>query len=307
MDPMALTELREIMFDLLGPELRPDNKAEFEAEWARLHRKAAQLGLEVLDCEEAGLSYAAGARRPGDWPTLARAHYGILDILQDEVPCELLAHVRAFATRARLLDAEGFGQDLLVAAAHDRTAASALVRFAIYELIRLNLWLFTWDRPRIEAIGAMAEIDVEAQRILQHRLGDPMTYDPSARPLVVLVAEALIELVEIAREKEELLVVGGANLRLFYDGLTEATRLARELNAPDAHIVRNDYAEHVGDDRLESLMLSERYPRVLRSQQAVDTRRSRLLARVREGTIVRRGVRVVDVVREVYLGIEGWK
>lgn len=231
MDPMALTELREIMFDLLGPELRPESKAEFEAEWGRLHRKAAQLGLEVLDCEERGLSYAAGARRPGDWPTLARAHYGILDLLHDEIPSELLVHFRAFAARARLLDAEGFGQDLLVAAAHDRTASSALVRFAIYELIRLNLWLLTWDRPGFEALGAMAEIDVKAQRILQHRLGDPMTYDPSVRPLVVLVAEALFELVKIAREKkEDLLVKGGTNLRDFYEGLTEAARLARELS-----------------------------------------------------------------------------
>lgn len=305
MDLMALPELRQILFELMGPALRPDEADEFDAEWARLHRKAARLGLEVLECEDAGVSYAAAARRPGDWPILARAHYGIFDLLQDEVPRELLAHLRVALERARALDREGFGQDLLVVAAHDRTAASAVVRFAIYQIVRLNLWLLTWDLPRLEAVGAMAEIDREAQRILDRRLGESSTFHPSARPLVVLIAEALTELVRVAQDKEEWIIAGGAALRSFHEGLTDAARLARDLCAADADILRNEYAEHVYDERLESIMLAERHPRVLRSQQAVDTRRCRLLEAVRSGRVVRRRMRFVDVVRDVYLGIGG--
>ena len=78
MDVLKAPELLTILHDVLGPE----HAATLETEWPRFWRQAARLGLEVLECEDAQIPYAEGARRPGDWPILARTHYGGLDILQ---------------------------------------------------------------------------------------------------------------------------------------------------------------------------------------------------------------------------------
>ena len=302
MDVLKAPELLTILQDLLGPE----HTAALETEWPRFWRQAAKLGLEVLECEDAQIAYAEGARRPGDWPTLARTHYGVLDILHVELPGDSLENVQEMLERARVLDMQGFGQDLLFASAHERTPESALIRFGMFQLIRVNLWLQTWGAPRIEALGAMSHLDIEAQRILMRRLHDPEMYQAEVRPLFVLVAEAFQKLTKTAIKLESHVHAGGRAFNDYISGLTEAAARARKLGPADAAILRNDYADHVDELKLGSKLLAERHPGILPSEGAIDTRRSRLLRVLKNQAEPKKiGTRIVDLTRDVYSRKEG--
>lgn len=284
-----------VVGEMLGPEF-----GVLDIDWRRIRLRAARLGIEILECEDAGISYAAAARRPGDWPMLAQTHYGMLDVLQYEVPAEHLDAVLAMLERARALDARGFGQELLLASAHERTAESALIRFFIYEVIRINMWLLSWDSPQLEALGAMVRIDAEAQRIFEMRLRESWTYHDETRPLVVLVAETFQELAEVGRQLISDAAAAGGEHTEYILGLTRATGLARRLGAADAAVLRNEYAARVGEEKLDSTRLAERHPTLLRNAQATDTRRSRLVTAIREERPPRVRKRFVDLTRQVY-------
>lgn len=135
-------------------------------------------------------------------------------------------------------------------------------------------------RPRIEALVAMAKIDVEAHRILQRRLGDPMIYDPSVRPLVVLVAEALARTHESRARKGGTARSGWLRAPVFlrrpHQGCAPRQVTARPRCPHLAERVRQARRRRA----LESVMLGERHP-------GCSTRRCRLLAPLPEGPVAR--------------------
>ena len=269
-----------------------------EAALPELELQAARLGMEVLHVEGSGVDFSEAVDRPADWPLMSRVHHGLLDILQLEMPPEAQAILSTVIANCEYWDGIEDLRRLIVcrAANDDDRADCALARFALYQIIRLNLWAASWDAPEVEALGCMAQLDREAEGRLRERLSQQELFDEDVRPLHVLVADALCHLLqhfEVIRDETRTL---GPDLARLIEGLINATGLARQLGAADAAILRNDYAKHIGGTTLGSVQLSEQHPLVLPTQGAVDTRRARLKSKLPEPPRVR--TRLLDLFRD---------
>jgi hypothetical protein len=294
----VLQGVRDQFLSFYPDHVRPD----VEAALPELEIQAARLGMEVLHAERSGVSFAEAVRRPGDWPLMARVHFGILDFLQFELPRDLAKVVRVVFGRVQAWDGLEDLRRLAVchAALHRGRADSALARFALYEAIRLNLWLLSWDEPAAESLGCMTQLDRDAEAVLRDRLVQDEMFDEEVRPLHVLVADAASRLqVRFEEARAALAAETPEIIEFVTETLCRATAEARCLNAADAATLRNEYAGCVGDVPLESLLLSERHPQVLPSAEAVDMRRSRLRKKLGRGGRVR--TRVIDVLRSAAL------
>lgn len=294
----VLQDLRDQLLSFYPDHVRPD----VEAALPELELQAARLGMEVLHAERSGVSYAEAARRPGDWPLMARVHYGILDFLQFEIPRDLTEVVRVVFGRVQAWDGLEDLRRLAVchAALHSNRADAALVRLMLYQAMRFNLWLITWDDSTPEALGCMTQIDLDAEAVLRDRLAQDEMFDEDVRPLHVLVADAVYSLQARFDEARARFAAEAPEIIEFVsETLYRATEEARGLNAADAATLRNEYAGCIGDVRLESLLLSERHPHLLPSPEAVDMRRSRLRKKLKAGGRVR--TRVIDVLRSAAL------
>lgn len=268
-----------------------------EAAIPELELQVARLAMEVVHVERIGVAYSEAVHRPADWPLMARVHHGLLDILQMEMPPEaqsVMTSVIANCEREEVV--EDLRRLIVYRAADNETqAGSSLARFALYQIIRLNLWAASWDTPEVEALGCLARLDREAESRLRERLRQQEIFDEDIRPLHILVADALnhlLEHFEAIRDETRTMSPELANL---IAGLIDATSLARQLGAADAAILRNEYAEHVGGTTLGSVQLSEQHPLTLPTQGAVDARRSRLRSRLPKKPRVR--TRLVDLFR----------
>lgn len=234
---------------------------------------------------------------------MGRVHFGILDFLQYEIPYDLAEVVRDIfghvETWAGLEDLRRFA--VCHAALRPDHAEGVLMRFLLYEAIRLNLWLVTWDDPAPEALGFMTQLDRDAEAVLRDRIHQDDMFDEDVRPLHVLVTDAACRLQAQFEEARAALAKDVPEVVEFVtETLCRATAEARRLAAADAAELRNDYAGCIGDLHLDSLLLSERHPRLLPSPEPVDMRRSRLRKRLKGGG-GRVRTRVIDVLRSAVL------
>ncbi len=288
-------ELRELVFSVARTAAPDISRAQFERAWEEALHDAMQLGLEVLKVERRGLSYAAAANHLGGWILLPRVHFGIFDLLQFEIPRHAHDGLRAYFEMARSLDEEGVGQELLFLLARGTGVLSACVRYLLYTAVRVNLWLITWHAPKVEAIGAMADLDVRAEDLIRKRLADATSYAAEVRPFTLVVAEALLELGKAIEQREESLVGVCIEERKHLATVTKLAAAARAYTAGDAAITRNTYAGSLSNgERLPAAMLTQRHPLSLTSEGATNVRKSRL--RPPSASVVR----CVDLVREVY-------
>ena len=160
--------------------------------------EAAQLAMEVLHGERSGVEFSETVDRPADWPLMSRVQYGLLDILPLEMLREAQAILSTVIANCERWDGIEDLRRLIVcrAANDDDRTESALARFTLYQIIRLNLWAASWDTPEVEALGCMATLDREAEGRLRERLRQQELFDENIRPLHVLVADALCHLLE---------------------------------------------------------------------------------------------------------------
>ncbi len=178
--PVRLGGLVWQMTSLISPSLRDQLLALYpeavresvEAVLPELELLAARLSMEVLDVELNGVPYAEAVHRAGDWPLMARLHHGLVDILQLELPPNLQS---ILVSALKNVDQWDGVEDLrrLVAcraAVNDHSLEAALARFALYQPIRLNLWVLYWDLPEVEALGCMKQLDCESEALLRQRL-----------------------------------------------------------------------------------------------------------------------------------------
>ena len=230
--------LQDVRYQLLS--FYPDHvRPEVEAALPELELQAARLGMEVLHAERSGVAYAEAVRRPGDWPLMARVHFGILDFLQFEIPRDLAEAVRVVFGRVQAWDGLEDLRRLAVchAALHSGRADAAFVRFMLYQAMRLNLWIITWDEPAAEALGCMTQIDRDAEAILRDRLVQDEMFGEEVRPLHVLVADAAVSLRARFEEARARLADEVPEVIEFVtETLCRATDEARRLNAADPHV-----------------------------------------------------------------------
>ena len=269
-------------------------RSQIECEMPSIALHTTQLALEVVAAETSGLSFLAAVQRPR-YPLMARIHFGLLDIMQTELPRELRQGVRDLLDRAAQGEFDPVRRLLFEVARRRSDPEAALARFLLFQAVRLNLYLATWDAPHLEAWGSLRRVERMAQRIVGELLEVDAMFDPDVRPLHVLVKEALIH---VAIDAARIEVALRENVPAFMDKmalLTEAHRVVRELDAKDAAVFRPGItAEKLGSQRI-----ADRYPHWFRSANAVDQQRSRFRKTFNpEQPPVSEGNRLVDVIRE---------
>jgi len=276
---LALSRYGEELLELYPSDLRADMAEALQ----ELLSDAAVLSREVDDAERRGIAFAQAVRNAGEFPRMARVHFGAIDLLQTEFADDERATLHEIVDRASSSDADAVRRHWFVVAAEDEPSRSGpLMRFLLYQAVRLNVWVLTWaEGAPLEAAGAFRELDERAERQLRERLAMDEMQDPAVRPLRVLVAQAVEHLSVIWDQRKRNL--GGERpeaVELFH-GLTRAAQVARNLNAGDAALVRNELEGANGGAQLGSRELAERNP-ALKSQNATDQRRRRLLASLRD-------------------------
>ncbi|RMH40228.1 MAG: hypothetical protein D6689_14390 [Deltaproteobacteria bacterium] len=279
-------------------ELYPtDLRGELADELDDVVRDAMALAREVDRAERDGVAFADAAQQPERFPLMARVHHGAIELLQTELAPGERAALAPIVARASGVEAEALRRAWFALAADERAALSApLMRFLLYQAVRLNVWVLTWSGGApLEATGALREFDARAEDMLRARLDMTAMRDPAVRPLRVLVAEALEQLAAIWERRREELRAGSADSARLVAGLVDAAQVARDLGASDAVLVRNELAGATGGDQLGSRDLAARSP-ACASQNAVDQRRRRLLDRLRRGDRPRpSGTRLIDL------------
>ena len=290
----ALDALLSVYPDTVRPEIEegiPD-----------LLRMAERLGLEVLQAEADGLTFAEAVRRPRDFPLMGRVHYGVIDIFQFELPTDLVAVFREMCRRARLLDASDLGRYMFAAAAvQDRSKDRAAMRFLIYECVRANAWALTFDSPHAEALGCFRDLDEVAEADLRKRLRAAAMFADDIRPIPILVAEAVEFLATEATARLACIKEAGTHELIFdaLDTVLAQAKAAREMATPRAAVLRNHYAGDVGDEPVALIELADRQPLAFPSHGAAKQTSKRMNDETDRGQVMtHRRKRLIDIIRE---------
>lgn len=267
-----------------------------------LRVSAVALGFEVLRAERSGLSYADAARTPG-FTLMAQVHFGTIDLLQYELPREFRELVPEIVRRAQGLPvAEVDRLVFTIAGASNVAVESALMRFLLYQALRLGVWVMTWpvrEAAELEATGVLLEIDIEAESRLRNRLGMSAMHHSDVRPQVVLLGELFELLGESLRRHRNLIAKEGGPFLEYMHGMIHATRIARRLDAADAVLLRNEIDAAMQRDALQLLPLVERHALALPSVDAAKQRRRRLHKKLTDGDLNPARPRLIDLLHDV--------
>lgn len=290
----ALDALLQVYPDAIRPQIEegiPD-----------IMRMAERLGLEVLQAEADGLSFADAVRRPRDFPLMGRVHYGVIDIFQYELPTDLVRIFRDMCQRARRFDGGELGRYMFAAAAvRDGSKDRAALRFLIYEGVRAIAWALTFDTPHAEALGCYRDLDEVSETDLRKRLRAAAMFCDDIRPIAVLVTEAVEFLIKETADRLRLLQHPLTHQQLFdrIDTILAQAKAARKTSAPRAAILRNGYATEVGDETVALIELAERQPLSFPTHEAARQTSKRLKDEVATGRVLpHRRLRLIDVLRE---------
>jgi len=296
----AIAAYGERLLDLFPDEVR----AELGEALVELSGDATVLAREVAECERDELAFAEAARLFEQFPTMARVHFGMLDLLQLDLPRQQRDLARELAARAQQPAGDELRRNWFLAAARDDEntddVVAGLMRFLLYQAVRMNVWVLTWDDGApLEAAGVMRELDNLAEANLRRRLDMVEMRDPGVRPLTVLVAEAVEGVSRAWDQRRADLARSRPETVEQFHALTEASAVARRLGSGDAALLRNEIEGVTGGRKLDSRPLAERSPLALPSQNATDQRRKRLLAKLeREEVPEAKGERLVDLMRQ---------
>lgn len=291
----ALSTAAEVLLSLYPEPLRTEVEHALPGLWL----EAARLGLEVIKAERAGLNYAEAVTQPRDYPLMQRVHFGFIDVLQHEVPATMAGSIREFCRRARAFDDHTLSQLLFAAAAPmDGTADRAVLRFIIYELIRVTVWALSYDDPSLEVLRCHQALDIEAERHMRERFHGLPMFDENVRPLQVLLAEAMEYLLAQQQHRLAIAQAQGADTMEMINMLMFQALAARSLAAPDAVLLRNQYAGDLGAEELGAQELADRHPELFPSAAAVWQRSSRLKKALESGALKIPRARLIDLLRE---------
>ena len=274
----------------------PEHRREVREALKQVRVPLGRLALEVLEAEQAGLSYADAAAQGSRFGLLARFHYGMVDLLQVVLSKEAASLVRHMLRNAQEPDTAEIRGAIFAVATGGDTPEAALARFVLYQFMRLGVWLATLDDPGgIEASGAMDEIDRVAEDVLQREL---RAYSPAyeREPVPLMIAQCIVELKRVMARNDFELKQAKAVFVRWFNRVASAYRLAKDLDAPDAVLVRNEAEAQLGGEKLGAERLADRHPIAFPSADAVYQRACRM---AKSGGPKRaRGVRLVDLIRE---------
>ena len=283
-----VTYATQKIIELYPPEIR----AQIEPELPSLMLDAASLALEVMRAEQDKILFHEAAQQIR-FPLLARVHFGIQDLLQSRIPKELREGFRVFARQADQTDLEPLRRSLFHEAARRGEPQAALLRFFIYEFLRADLLIATWDEPAFEVLGVLERIEDQAQKLLDELLDLKEMHEEEVRPLQLVAAEFFVHAFRDAETAQRVLTGSEESIDII-ERMIEATRTIRTLDAPDAAVARAE----VFEEEMGSQQLADRYPHHFATANAVDLRRSRLRKALSQGNVAVHKDRFIDLILE---------
>ena len=161
-----------------------------ETEIPALSLAAGRLALEVIDAEMHGRPYSDAVLDPS-YPLMSRVHFGVADTLMWRVPEEMISAFCEMIQRAAEGDFDPVRQLIFALATRRNDPEAALCRFFLWQAIRMNLLVGTWDEPVFEARGLLRHTEIESEKILKEFLEVPDMLCEDVRPLNVLVRAAV--------------------------------------------------------------------------------------------------------------------
>lgn len=270
-----------------------------------MHAKLLRIGLDALSAQQSGITFQEAAEDRENFPFLRRFHLGVTDILQVTLPPELL-HVFE-----KLLEAPPIATVALESfarAALNRNAApaeAALLRFLLFEALRLNLVVAAWrnEAEFVTAGARLRDIDVIAEKELNWLVNNAAALGPDDRPIQTLVAIGMESLLRHLSELRTALL--GIKAEVDEPPRMEVLQAKyeaylRSMNLTDATLLGNRHAAMFDEQRIPVELLQEDHPLALEgmSRAAMDQRVKRLADSVEagHGAIERQGTAIIDII-----------
>lgn len=268
----------------------PRVRKQIEREMPTLVTQAARLALEVMDAEARGIRFAEAALRP-DFPLMGRVHFGVIDTLRNKIPSQLRQPLREMLRASVRGDFDDLRQLTFAIASQRNDPEAALCRYLLWEAIRMNLFVLTWGEPKAEATGALADAELEDEKTIRAMLRVPAMFEDGLRPLHVLIAEAMVRLTELTRERLREIGLRPTDLTEELMHTVEELHAVRALEAADAAALCPGPMNGPAGGQ----QVADRYPQHFRNANAVHQRNRR--ARRKLGRPPS-GDRFIDLIRE---------
>lgn len=289
--------------DLLRPDEVPGAIRTLEAE-------LLAVGADAYRAELHGASLAESVRDFERFPSLARLHADAEDIVTLGLRREIRAWATRFLARGVPPAVETMLRSLVAHARRDdNPVRRALGRVLLFEGVRLGLLLrIKLSTEETYGIGMSdEEVDVIAESETLAWMDDTV---PWVAELESFEAIGVAGLVHLERHLAEL----GEAVRTVGDELRETMRQrarfeARlfELDARDAILIRNAFAEEFEVQPLTLDLLRERHPAAFGNVKrgALDTRLSRLRGAAVPTIVRRKDLALIDLLRDQLSGGPG--
>jgi hypothetical protein len=283
--------------------LRPD---ELERGLEQLGARLARLAVEVADAQAQGRRLAEAAASELDYPILHRLHVGVRDLLTLSLPPPLVEWARQAlaAPEAPVVDELQRGLAALAASAEAAPASRAVARLFLFEAVRVHLIIAEHlSGSSIAAVGALpADVDAIAEDEVDRFIAQAAALGSAeVRPLNVLVSAGLISLEQHVGELKGVLARLEDDLATAFRVRAALELKLREMDAPDAVLIRNAFAPALDEQRLEVERLRAEHPLLLgdRKRDALDQQVSRLRRRIAAGEWPeRRSPALIDLIAD---------
>lgn len=263
----------------------PDLRRQIKRELPALRTQAARLALEVLDAEGRGVRFSAAVLRP-DFPLMGRVHFGIVDALRHRIPAKLRQSLQDVISEAGRGTFDNHHQLMFAIASRPDDPEAALCRFMLWQAIRMNLVISSWEAPIVEVSGALSAAEDAVEDAIRSTLGLPDMFEEDVRPLHILVAEALVRASDSVNASVDTELAGELLQTV------EALHAVRAMYAADAAALWPGAA----NGPLGSQQIADRYPQHFRTANDVDQRRSRARRRL---PVPAAGDRLIDLLRDL--------
>ncbi len=243
------------------------------------------LGLEVRAACARRQTFAEAVRDNARYPHVVRFQETLDASLRMPLPPALEAWVRWFFDEPESSEVDSLRTALVVGA---QTAASpahrALLRFLLFQGVRLNLRIMAHRHP--EEVGGVgldaADIDGMAEETVRQWMAEEFELPEGCRPFQMMVVTALHRLEAGASELRRALRTVSEETKAELDFHAKVDRWFDQMTPPDALLVRNSFAEALGEPRFSVERLQERYPHILgdATRSTLDQRVSRARRRL---------------------------
>ncbi len=271
-----------------------DLRRQLRKEIPTLSLATGRLALEVLDAETRRIKFGDAVLDPS-FPLMGRLHFGVADTLMQRLDPKMVKAIKKMVSHAACGDFDPVRQLTFAVATRPNTPEGALCRFVLWEAIRLNVLVGTWNDPIFEAAGCLWDADQHAEELLLNFLQDPQMLEEDVRPLNVLV-QAATECLErsVSRFRSAIEHHGTALRELL--AKAEFLQTVRGLDARSAAALwPGESHEGLGSQRI-----ADRFPQHFPSANAVEAQRTRSSRRVKgHRSTKKQEVRLIDLIQRL--------